>query len=135
MTSAGDTIRIALLALVTGAVIPVLVQLFLTARSLRSAVETIERRLDSVGRQVGELAADFKSQTGKSTPLWAALGAAAPAIAAAVHAFRASMHEHQGGDAGSAAQGRDAQDGKQDGTEDGKESARGSLRDDGVGGP
>ena len=122
MTSANDTIRIALLALVTGAVVPVLVQLFLTARSLRSAVETIERRLDSVGRQMGELAADVKAQTGKSTPLWAALGAAAPAIVAAVHAFRASMHEHRGGDVATAAQGRDAQHGKEDGKEDGKKS-------------
>ena len=131
MTSPSDTIRIALLALVTGAVLPVLVQLFLTARSLRSAVETIERRLDSVGRQMGELAADVKSQTGNSTPLWAALGASAPAIAAAVQAFRLSMHEHHGGDGGTAAQGRDPQHGK----EDGKESARESLRDDVAGGP
>jgi hypothetical protein len=130
MTSASDTIRIALLALVTGAVLPVLVQLFLAARSLRSAVETIERRLDSVGRQIGELAADVKAQTGKSTPLWAAVGAAAPAIAAAVHAFRVSMHEHHSGDVGTAAQGRDGQHAK----EDGKESAHESLRDDVAGG-
>lgn len=87
MVATTDTIRVALFALLTGAVLPLLVQLFLTLRSLRSAMASMERRIN-------ELAIDAKS--GPSASLGAVVGAALPAILAAVHAFRASMHTQNG---------------------------------------
>jgi hypothetical protein len=98
MSDAADTIRLALAALLTGAALPLLVQLFLATRSLRRAGETAERRLDEALREIRELTADVRrgaaaASTGSSS-LPAILAAATPAVIAAVRAFRQTMHPH-----------------------------------------
>jgi len=92
MTSSGELIRIALLALVTGVAVPLLVQLFLTLRSLRLATDAVERRLDKLLGDVNAIADEVRTRASNPGPLAASLTAAVPAILAGVQAFRASMH-------------------------------------------
>jgi|GEM_PF-3286283 len=96
MTSSGELIRIALLALLTGVAVPLLVQLFLTLRSLRVATDSVERRLDKLLGDVNAIADQVRTRAAHPSPLAASLTAALPAALAAVQAFRTSMH----GDAG-----------------------------------
>src|SRR3569623_1250702 len=92
MTPTGELIRIALLALVTGVAVPLLVQLFLTLRSLRLATKAVEARLDKLLGDVNAIADDVRARATNPGPLAASLSAALPAIIAGVQAFRASMH-------------------------------------------
>ena len=92
MTSSGELIRIALLALLTGVAVPLLVQLFLTLRSLRLATDAVERRLDKLQGDVNAIADEVRTRASNPGPLAASLTAAVPAILAGVQAFRASMH-------------------------------------------
>ena len=92
MTSSGELIRIALLALLTGVAVPLLVQLFLTLRSLRLATDAVERRLDKLLGDVNAIADQVRTRAAHPSSLAASLTAALPAVSAAVQAFRASMH-------------------------------------------
>lgn len=92
MTSSGELVRIALLALLTGVAVPLLVQLFLTLRSLRLATDAVERRLDKLLGDVNAIADQVRDRAAHPSPLTASLTAALPAVFAAVQAFRTSMH-------------------------------------------
>jgi len=92
MTSSGELIRIALLALLTGVAVPLLVQLFLTLRSLRLATDSVERRLDKLLGDVNAIADQVRTRAAHPSPLAASLTAALPVVLAAVQAFRTSMH-------------------------------------------
>lgn len=92
MTSSGELIRIALLALLTGIAVPLLVQLFLTLRSLRLATDAVERRLDKLLGDVNAIADQVRTRATHPGPLAASLTAALPAVVAAVQAFRTTMH-------------------------------------------
>jgi uncharacterized protein YoxC len=104
MTSSGELIRIALLALLTGVAVPLLVQLFLTLRSLRLATDAVERRLDKLLGDVNAIAEQVRTRAAHPSPLAASLTAALPAVFAAVQAFRTSMQA----DAPAAAEGEAA---------------------------
>jgi uncharacterized protein YoxC len=92
MTSPGELVRIALLALLTGVAVPLLVQLFLTLRSLRRATDAVERRLDKLLGDVNSIAEQVRERAAHPSPLAASLTATLPAVVAAVQAFRTSMH-------------------------------------------
>lgn len=92
MTPSGELIRIALLALLTGVAVPMLVQVFLTLRSLRLATEAVEGRLDKLLGDVNAIADDVRTRATNPGPLASSLTAALPAVVAAVQAFRSSMH-------------------------------------------
>ena len=92
MTASAEVVKIALLALVTGAVLPLLVQLFLTLRAMRLAAERVETRLDKILDDVSELADGVKARAAAPSALGSTLAAAVPAVLAAVQAFRTSFH-------------------------------------------
>jgi len=92
MTVSGELIRIALLALLTGVAVPLLVQLFLTLRSLRLATDAVEQRLDKLLGDVNAIADAVREKATHPCRLASSLTAALPAVVAAVQAFRASMH-------------------------------------------
>jgi hypothetical protein len=102
MSTSADTIRIALLALLAGAALPVLIQLFVTLRGLRRTADAVERRLDQTLRDIGDLAADVRRTAVAPTSMGAVIAAATPAVVAAVRAFRTSLHDHDGEDEGHA---------------------------------
>jgi len=84
---AATAIPLVLLALVVGAALPMLVQLFTTMRSMQKSIADVERRvdraLDDVSRAAGRVGHP-------ATPTAAAIGAAlGPAVVAAIGAFRA----------------------------------------------
>ena len=92
MSPAEETVRIAIAALLTGVTLPLIVQLFVTARSVRRAAESVERRLDETLREVRDLASDLRrTTTAAPTSLANVVATATPAIVAAVRAFRGSM--------------------------------------------
>jgi hypothetical protein len=90
-----DGIQLAILALVAGMAIPLLVQLFLTARTVQRAAASIERNVEDVRRDLHGLVGGA-ARSG-APPEWAATlaGAAVPAVIAAVRAFRGSLAEDQ----------------------------------------
>ena len=92
MTSSGELVRIALLALLTGVAVPLLVQLILTLRTLRQATDAEERRLAKLLGDVNAIADQVRERAAHPSPLTASLTAALPAVFAAVQAFRTSMH-------------------------------------------
>jgi len=96
MTASAEVVKLALLALVTGAVLPLLVQLFLTLRAMRLAAEGVEKRLDKILDDVSGLADGVKARAAAPSALGATLAAAVPAILAAVQAFRTSLHHAAG---------------------------------------
>ena len=96
MSATNETIRIAIFALLAGAALPLLIQLFLTARSFRRTVDTVERRLDRALRDIDDLTADLRRRPAAgSSSIVSAIAAATPAVVAAVRAFRTSMHDQE----------------------------------------
>jgi ABC-type phosphate/phosphonate transport system permease subunit len=96
MSATNETVRIAIFALLAGAALPLIIQLFLTARSFRRTVDTVERRLDRALRDIDELSADLRRRPAAgSTSIVGAIAAATPAVVAAVRAFRTSMHDQE----------------------------------------
>jgi hypothetical protein len=93
MSTSGELVRVALLALVTGLAVPLLVQLFITLRGLRRTAEALERRLDVTLKEIGDAVADLRRSSSGPSALGATLAAAGPVILAAVRAFRSAMHE------------------------------------------
>ena len=91
MTSQTDLFRFGLAALLTGVAIPLAVQLFLVLRNVQRATATLDRRLDQTLRDVGDVVAELKRVSVPAPSLVSQLAAAAPALIAAVHAFRAGM--------------------------------------------
>jgi len=64
-----------------------------TLRALKRSAETIERRLDQSLRDLNALTADVRQNAAESTSVASLVGAAVPAIVAAVRAFRTSMND------------------------------------------
>jgi hypothetical protein len=91
MTSSTETMRLALAALLTGIAIPLLVQLFLVLRNVRRATAVLDQRLDQTLRDMGVVVAELKRVSVPAPSLGTQLVAAAPAIMAALHAFRSEM--------------------------------------------
>jgi len=91
MTSASETVRIALAALLVGIAIPLLVQLYLVLRGVRRTVAVFEQRLDGTLRDLGDVVADLKRVTTPAPNLALQVAAAVPAVLAAVRAFRTGV--------------------------------------------
>jgi len=94
MTSAAETFRLGLLALLGGMAIPLLVQLFLVLRNVQRVTNVLDRRLDRALGDLEDLTAGFKRATA-APPSWPGVVAAAvPALLAAGQAFRSSLTGH-----------------------------------------
>jgi hypothetical protein len=89
-TSTTDTVRIVLLAFLGGLAVPILVQLFLTLRTLQRVSLSVERRMDETSRELTSVLAGLRRE-GSGGPDVVSLiaSAAVPAVLAAVRAFRA----------------------------------------------
>lgn len=91
--SAIDAIKVALAALMVGVAVPLLVQLFITLRSLRQAVATMDERLDRTMHELNELLARVSRAQAPPNETLSQVGAALiPAVVAAVRAYRAHHH-------------------------------------------
>ncbi len=90
MTSTGETIRIALLALLAGVALPIAVQLYLTLRSTAGIVRQLDRRLDQAFDDLARATASMRQAAGGSPATAAVLAALGPARVAGVRAFRAT---------------------------------------------
>jgi hypothetical protein len=88
MTSTGETIRIALLALLAGVALPIAVQLYLTLRSTAGVVRQLDRRLDRAFDDLARATASVRQGAGASSATSAVLAALGPAVVAGVRAFR-----------------------------------------------
>jgi hypothetical protein len=86
-----EAIQLAIVALVAGISIPLLVQLFLTARTVQRVSVSVEHKLDESRRELHDLLAGVRSGSGASEWSSALASAAVPAIIAAVRAFRTSL--------------------------------------------
>ncbi|MDX2024596.1 MAG: hypothetical protein SF187_30420 [Deltaproteobacteria bacterium] len=92
MSPTSEMIRIALLCLVAGVSLPLLVQLFLTLRSLQKVIVMFDKRLDPALRDLSHAIEGLR----KAEPSNAAsvIGAAAlPALLAAFNAWKTHMAE------------------------------------------
>ena len=94
MSTTTETVGLALGALLTGLLIPLLVQLFLVLRNVRKATAVLDQRLDQTLRDLGDVIAELKRVSVPAPSLAAQLVAAVPTVIAAVHAFR-SGGEHE----------------------------------------
>jgi hypothetical protein len=89
-SSSTDVIRIVLLAFLGGLAAPVLVQLFLTLRTLRQSSLAIERRVQEASHDLATILAGVRRESNSGPDLASLIAsAAAPALIAAVRAFRA----------------------------------------------
>ncbi len=87
------TVSVVLLALVVGVLLPVLVQVFVTLRTLQRIALTIDKRMDRTLGELSSLTTRFERAPGNHQTA-AAIGAAvAPAIVAAIQAFRHREHD------------------------------------------
>jgi hypothetical protein len=89
MASTTDIVRIVLLAFVGGLAVPILVQLFLTLRTLQRVSLSVERRIDETSREVTHVLAGLRREPSGPDALSLIASAAVPAVLAAVRAFRA----------------------------------------------
>jgi hypothetical protein len=92
MSNATDTIRIVLLAFLGGLVVPVLVQLFLTLRTLQRVSLTVERRIEATSRELTDVLGGLRRESTGPDVASLIASAAVPAVLAAVRAFRANAH-------------------------------------------
>jgi type II secretory pathway component PulJ len=90
MSSTPELIRIAIFALLAGIAVPVLVQLFISLRTLDRSARALERKLDETLSLIAGTVANANRPTTGSDTLALLLGALGPALAAGVRAFRAS---------------------------------------------
>lgn len=91
MSNSSEMIRIALMALIVGVTLPLLVQLFMTLRSLQKVITMLDKRLDPTLRDLSDTIASLRKTT-EPTNAASIIGAAAvPAALAALQAFKAHM--------------------------------------------
>jgi hypothetical protein len=90
MSGTTDVVRIVLLAFLGGLAVPILVQLFLTLRTLQRVSLSVERRIDETSREVASVLAGLRRESSGPDALSLIAGAAVPAVLAAVRAFRAT---------------------------------------------
>jgi uncharacterized protein YoxC len=90
-----EVVKVVLLALVVGAALPLAVQLWITLRSVRQAIDRAGHGIDRTLRDVAETSAELRElaasvqQLRSSVRMASAIGAAVgPAVVAAVRAFR-----------------------------------------------
>jgi len=95
-----DGIQLAIVALLAGMAIPLLVQLFLTARTVQRASASIERHVEEVRRDLHGLVAGGGRSAGPPEWAGALASAAVPAVIAAVRAFRGSLADETSKTAG-----------------------------------
>jgi hypothetical protein len=100
MTVTAQMIGVALLALVTGIAVPLMVQLFLTLRSLQRVAGVLDRRLDRTLGELSEVASNLRQSTSPGAGSSALLAALAPALVAAVGSFASSMTTRRSDDRG-----------------------------------
>jgi hypothetical protein len=83
-----EILQLAIIALVAGIAIPLLVKLFLTARTVQRAAISAERKLEDTRRDLHDLLAGGRREP--AAPEWTAVlaNAAVPALIAAVRTFR-----------------------------------------------
>jgi hypothetical protein len=86
-----ETLQLAIIALIAGMSVPLLVQLFLTARTVQRVAASADRKLEEARRELHDLIAGSRREP--ATAEWTAVlaSAAMPAIVAAVRSFRASV--------------------------------------------
>jgi hypothetical protein len=90
MSTTTDVVRIVLLAFLGGLAVPILIQLFLTLRTLQRVSLSVERRIDETSREVDSVLAGLRRESSGPDALSLVASAAVPAVLAAVRAFRAS---------------------------------------------
>jgi hypothetical protein len=91
MTVTAQMIAVALLALVTGIALPLMIQLFLTLRSLQRVAGVLDRRLDRTLGDLSDVASNLRQSTSPGAGSSALLAALGPALVAAVASFGSSM--------------------------------------------
>lgn len=91
MNESNQTLLIVLAALLVGALLPLIAQLFLTARSLRRVLRVVEKRADGTLGDLAEAVAALKNVAAPVNPLMNIGAAIAPAVLAAFQAFRSEM--------------------------------------------
>jgi hypothetical protein len=91
MSSSAELIQIALAALAVGVALPLLVQLYVTLRSVQRLMATLDRRLDPTLRELQEALATLKGRPPAGQVTGELVAALLPAGLAAVRAFRAHM--------------------------------------------
>jgi hypothetical protein len=90
MSNPTETVRIVLLAFLGGLAVPILVQLFLTLRTLQRVSLSVERRIDETSRELSDVLGGLRRQASGPDVGSLIASAAVPAVVAAVRAFRAS---------------------------------------------
>jgi hypothetical protein len=88
MSNTTDIVRIVLLAFLGGLAVPVLVQVFLTLRTLQRVSLSVERRIEETSREVTGVLAGLRRESSGPDPMSLIASAAVPAVLAAVRAFR-----------------------------------------------
>jgi hypothetical protein len=86
-----ETLRLAITALIAGMSIPLLVQLFLTARTVQRVAASADRKLEETRRELHDLLAGSRREAAGAEWMGALASAAVPAIAAAVRTFRSTV--------------------------------------------
>jgi hypothetical protein len=86
-----EILQLAITAFVAGTAIPLLVQLFLTARTVQRVAVSAERKLEEARREIRDLLGSSRREP--AAPEWTAVLASAvvPAVIAAVRTFRSSV--------------------------------------------
>jgi hypothetical protein len=90
MYSTAQIIQLAIVALLGGIAIPLLVQVFLTARTVQRVSISLERKVDDTRKELHELLAPPRRESGGQELAALLASAAVPAVIAAVRAFRAT---------------------------------------------
>lgn len=95
MNETNQTILVVLAAVLVGTTLPLLLQLFFAARSLRRVLGSVDRKVDGALGELSEVVATLRGTVAPTSP-FAAIGSALlptllPTIAAAVEAFREQM--------------------------------------------
>ncbi len=94
MSTPAELFRVALAALLVGVALPLLVQLFLTLRSLQKVLVVLDKRLDVTLRDLSDTIGSLR-QVGAPASTASAIGAAlVPAIVAGIRALRTPSELH-----------------------------------------
>jgi hypothetical protein len=93
MLATTDILRLVFLAFLGGLALPVMVQLFLTLRTLQRTSVTVERRIDETSRDLHEVLAGLRREPAGPDVASLLASAAVPAVVAAIRAFRSPTGE------------------------------------------
>jgi hypothetical protein len=91
-----QALQLTIVALLGGMAIPLIVQLFLTARTVQRVALSTERKLDETRRELHALLAGGRRETAAAEWTSTLASAAVPALIAAVRAFRESISAESG---------------------------------------